>query len=176
MKRLILLIAVTFSLLQTSTSQTNWKAEIENLLPMMGHRNWILVVDAAYPLQINPGIQTLTTGENQLDVVREVLKRIEDAPHVSPDIFLDKEIDFVSEKEVSDIKKYRKQLDKLLDDQMVTKLLHEQLLQIIDEAGQTYQVLVLKTNQMMPYTSVFIRLDCGYWNAEQEQQMRETMK
>ncbi len=142
----------------------------------MGHRNWVLVVDAAYPLQVKPGIQTLVTGEDQLDVIKQVLQKIEEAPHVSPDIFLDKEIDFVSEKEVSDIEKYKKQLDKLLDDQTVTKLLHEQLLQIIDEAGQTYQVLVLKTNQMMPYTSVFIRLDCGYWNAEQEQQMRETMK
>lgn len=142
----------------------------------MGHRNWILVVDAAYPLQIKPGIQTLVTREDQLEVVREVLQKIESAPHVNPDIFLDREIDFVPDKEVKEIKKYKKELDKLLQGENVSKMLHEQLLEVVDNAGQNFKVLVLKTDMTVPYTSVFIRLDCGYWNNEQERLMRETMK
>ena len=46
---------------------------------------------------------------------------------------------------------------------------------MIDEAGKTFQVLVFKTNMTIPYTSVFIRLDCKYWTDEQEKRLREKM-
>ncbi len=172
-------IKIIVILLFLSTSlfaQTDWRKEFQSSLPILGHRNWILIADAAYPLQIKPGITTIYTGEDQIDLVKEVLKAVNDAPHVSPDIFLDKEIDFVPETEVSGIESYKKQLDRLLKNEKVTKVLHEELLEMIDEAGQDFKVLVLKTDLTIPYTSVFIRLDCGYWNTEQEQQMRELMK
>jgi len=172
-------IKITFVLIFISTTliaQTDWKQEFLSNLPLYGHRNWILVADAAYPLQIKPGISTVYTGEDQVAVLKEVLKVIDDAPHVSPEVFLDKEIDFVLESEAAGIKSYTRQLEKLLKNEKVTKLLHEDLLEMVDEAGQNFQVLVLKTNLTVPYTSVFIRLDCGYWNTEQEQQMRDSMK
>jgi hypothetical protein len=34
---------------------------------------------------------------------------------------------------------------------------------------------VIKTNCTMPYTSVFLQLDCAYWGAEDEQLLRENM-
>jgi hypothetical protein len=34
---------------------------------------------------------------------------------------------------------------------------------------------VLKTNMTVPYTSVFIRLDCRYWSADAEQRLRARM-
>jgi hypothetical protein len=34
---------------------------------------------------------------------------------------------------------------------------------------------VLKTRMTIPYTSVFLRLDCGYWSDEQEKRLREKM-
>lgn len=175
MKKLLVLIVLTVLFIQSATSQTAWREELARKLPEMGHRNWILVVDAAYPLQSNPGITTFVTNEDQLVVLKEVLDAIKQAPHVSPDIFLDQEIDFVPEEEVSGIKKYKKQLDRLIEDEKVSKVLHEQLIEIVDEAAQSFQIVVLKTNMTVPYTSVFVRLDCGYWDAEQEQQMRKTM-
>jgi hypothetical protein len=47
-----------------------------------------------------------------------------------------------------------------------------------DSPGQptkTFHVLVLKTNMKIPYMSVFIRLECGYWSAEAEKRLREKM-
>ncbi len=176
MKKLVSLIVVLFVLTQILFAQSGWKEELTRQIPALGHRNWILVADAAYPMQIKPGIQTIVTGEDQLDVVKEVLKQIKNAPHISAEIFMDREIDFVPENEVSEIKKYKKDLDKLLKNENVTKMLHEQLINEVDVAGQNFKVLVLKTKLTVPYTSVFIRLDCAYWNADQEQQMRESMK
>jgi len=33
--------------------------------------------------------------------------------------------------------------------------------------------LLLKTKLTLPYTSVFFRLDCGYWTDEAETQLRK---
>ena len=37
-------------------------------------------------------------------------------------------------------------------------------------------MLIIKTPMTLPYTSVFFQLECGYWNAESEQQLRDAMK
>jgi hypothetical protein len=36
--------------------------------------------------------------------------------------------------------------------------------------------VVLKTEATIPYSSVFIQLDCGYWDANKEKKLREKMK
>ena len=36
-----------------------------------------------------------------------------------------------------------------------------------------FNVLLLKTDLVIPYTSVFLQLDCGYWNAEKEARLRD---
>jgi len=153
----------------------NWQQELKEQLALLGHRNWVLVVDAAYPLQSKPAIKTINTGEDQIYVVKEVIEAIEKAPHVYPVVFLDKEIDFVPEKEAKGIGVYKKELDHLLKGKELSKVLHEELIATIDEAAKTFNILVLKTNMTIPYTSVFFRLDCGYWGAKQENKMREAM-
>jgi hypothetical protein len=35
---------------------------------------------------------------------------------------------------------------------------------------------MVKTTLAVPYTSVFLELDCGYWASEAEAKMREKMK
>ena len=53
---------------------------------------------------------------------------------------------------------------------------HEQIIGKLDEAGKTFKVLLIKTPLTKPYTSVFFQLECGYWNAESEKQLRNAMK
>jgi hypothetical protein len=154
---------------------TNWKEALTNQLQLHGHRNWILIVDAAYPYQSNPAIKTIVTGAKHVDVVKEVLSNVKSAPHVFPEIYLDKELDFVPEKEAPGIDSYRKQLQSLLKGEKVEKVLHEEMISRIDEAAETFHILVLKTNFRLPYTSVFINLNCGYWSTEQEKKLRELM-
>jgi len=110
-----------------------------------------------------------------MDVVKEVLNKVKAAPHVFPEIYLDRELDFVPDKEASGIENYRKQLHSLLKAEKVEKVLHEEMIARIDEAAEVFHILVLKTNFTLPYTSVFINLNCGYWNAEQENDLRKLM-
>lgn len=149
---------------------------IQSRLPALGHRNWIVVADSAYPLQISAGVETITVNADQLSVVKEVLNALSKAKHVRPHIYRDAEMDFVSPKNAPGITAYKRGLDGLLKGKAVDKMLHEDIIAKLDDAGKTFKVLLIKTPLTVPYTSVFFQLECGYWSDEAEQEMRAAMK
>jgi hypothetical protein len=154
----------------------DWKQHLTEAMPLLGHRNWILVVDSAYPLQTSPGIETVETNASQLEVVKAVLDEIDHSIQVRPVVFIDAELPFISDAEAPGVAQYRIKVEELLKGLPVRSLPHEKIISTIDEAGKTFHVLVLKTNMTVPYTSVFLRLDCKYWSAEQERNLRSLMQ
>ncbi len=154
---------------------TNWRKRLHEEIPLLGHRNWIVVVDSAYPLQTSAGIETVETDGEQLGVVTAVLDELGKTKHVRPVIFTDSELKEVPEADAAGVSAYREELMKVLGTREAQSLPHEQIIAKLDEAGKTFHILVLKTNLTIPYTSVFMRLDCGYWSAEQEQRLRQKM-
>jgi len=144
-------------------------------MPLLGHRNWILIVDSAYPLQVSPGIETIETNANQIEVVKYVLNAIGHSIHVSPVISMDSELPFVPDEEAPGASGYRAQIAKLLFGYPVETVPHDKIIAKIDDAGKQFHVLVLKSNLTIPYTSVFIRLDCKYWSADSENRLRSKM-
>ena len=158
----------------TSTSQ-NWKTEVENTIQLFGHRNWIVVADGAYPKQSNPAIKTITVDAKQLEVVQFVNEVIKKSSHVRANIFLDKEMAFVAEKDTKGIDNYRTDLNKILETKKVQTMLHEDIIRELDNSAKVFDVLIIKTNLNIPYTSVFFQLDCGYWNAEAEKNLRANL-
>jgi hypothetical protein len=159
----------------TRTTSTDWRERLQDELPLLGHRNWIAVVDSAYPLQTSAGIETIETNADQLDVVQTVLDQLSKTNHVRPVIFTDTELKLVPETDAPGVTAYRTALDTLLKKTEAQSLPHEEIISKLDDAGKTFHVLVLKTKMTIPYTSVFLRLDCGYWSAEQEKRLREKM-
>jgi hypothetical protein len=164
----------------TPASNNDWHAVLARELPLLGHRNWIAVVDSAYPLQISPGIETIETDADHLDIVRRVLRGVSETKHLRPVLFTDAELKSVPEDDAPGVTYYRDSLNHFLEqfnDGTVERhsLPHEEIISKLDEAGQKFHVLVLKTRMTIPYTSVFIRLDCGYWTDEQEKRLRGRM-
>ena len=155
--------------------QMNWKSDLEQTIKIFGHRNWIVVADAAYPQQSNPAIKTITVDASQLETVAFVNQLIEDATHVDANIYLDKELAFVPEKNAKGIEAYSEALDQILTGKNVITMLHEDIIRELDASAQLFNVLVIKTNLVIPYTSVFFQLECGYWNAEAEESLRKEM-
>ena len=153
----------------------DWHGKVAQAMPLLGHRNWILVVDSAYPLQTSPGVETIETNANQVEVVRSVLDSINSSIHVRPLIYMDAELPFVPDKDAQGASAYRTQIGNLLRGYQVESLLHDKVIADIDEAGKTFHVLVLKTSMTIPYSSVFIRLDCKYWSADAEKRLRAQM-
>jgi D-ribose pyranose/furanose isomerase RbsD len=161
---------------KSSGAKTSWKEQLNEELPLLGHRNWILVVDKAFPAQTASGIKVINTGESLQDVLQFTLQKIDRSLHVKPIIYTDKELEYLTPAMVSYIGEYKKQLQKTLNGVVPQTLLHDSVFVQIDKASKLFRVIVLKTEEIIPYSSVFLQLDCRYWSAEKEQQLREMMK
>ncbi len=177
MKTKLAAVLIFFSAMTTVVfAADDWKAKLQKQLPLLGHRNWIVVADSAYPLQTAPGIETIYVDAGQIEVVKGVIAELAKTQHVKPTIYTDAEMKFVAEKNAPGIGEYRDALGKILTNQPVQVLPHEQIIGKLDEAGKTFKVLLIKTPLTKPYTSVFFQLECGYWNAESEAALRAAMK
>jgi len=149
-----------------------WRATLDERLPLFGHRNWIVVADSAYPWQASAGIETIDTGSDHVAVVRGVLEAVAGSRHVRPVVHLDAELPFVAEAYAPGITSCREALAAALSGTETVSLPHEEVIALLDEAGRAFRILLLKTTLALPYTSVFVRLDCGYWSAEAEASLR----
>lgn len=158
------------------TPAKNWQGVLHQTLPLLGHRNWILIVDSAYPLQSSPGVQTIETGAGEIEVVKDVLNAIKHSIHVRPVVYMDAELPFVPESDAPGVSGYRKQIKSVLGNDPVISVPHERLLQKVKDAGRDFHVLIFKTNQTIPYTSVFLQLNCKYWSDAAEAHLRAKMK
>ena len=171
----VLALAPTSASAANPRNNNDWRVRLQEELPLLGHRNWIAVVDSAYPLQTSAGIETINTNADQLEVVKTVLDQLAKAKHVRPVIFTDAELKAVPESDAAGVTAYREALTNLVGKTEAQSLPHEEIISKLDEAGKTFHILVLKTNLTIPYTSVFIRLECAYWKPDAEKRLREAM-
>lgn len=151
-----------------------WKSTLKRLLPLWGHRNWIVVADAAYPAQSNPGIETIATGADHLLVLQTALDGVQSSNHIRANIYLDAELKSVSEQDAPGVTSYRQKLSNLLTRRDTIAIPHEQIIAKLDESGKLFRVLILKSTLAIPYSSVFLELDCGYWTREAEENLRRS--
>ncbi len=154
----------------------DWKSEVAETLKLFGHRNWIVIADGAYPQQSNPAIKTITVEASQLEAVKFVTQLIEKAGHVDANIFVDKELEYVPERDAKGIDTYRTKLNELLEGKPVKNMLHEDIIRELDASAKLFNVLIIKTDLAIPYTSVFYQLECGYWNAAAEEELRKKLR
>lgn len=156
-----------------------WKSPIDDQVRLLGHRNMIIVADAAYPIQTGSGVTVIPIARPHREVVEYVLGKIEASPAVRPLIALDKEFRFVPDARAPGATKLRADILKLVEGKShepVREELHETLLGEVNERAADFAVVVLKTEGTIPYSSVFLTLECGYWTAEDEAALRQAME
>jgi L-fucose mutarotase/ribose pyranase (RbsD/FucU family) len=154
----------------------SWESRFAELLPLFGHRNWIVIADAAYPAQSNPGIETIFTGSEHTDVLKIVLDAIAASNHVRANVYLDAELKSVPESDAPGVTALRQKIANALPANNAREMEHEKIIAKLDEAGRLFRVLVLKSKLALPYTSVFLELDCGYWSADAEKRLRSSIR
>lgn len=159
-----------------SNTAADWELSLKQLLPLFGHRNWIVVADSAYPDQSNPGIETIATRMDQIEVLSKVLAAIESSLHIRARILVDEELDLVTEQVAPGVNQYRQELTRLAGSRTFERLPHEQIISKLDESAKLFRILILKSNLAIPYTSVFFELDCGYWTPEAEKALRASLQ
>lgn len=148
---------------QSTPNMKDWKTKLEELLPLLGHRNWIVVTDMAYPLQAREGITTLYADGPYADVMAHLVKAVKDCPHVRPHVYQDLELQDLNDANCPGIEAYKAETAKLLKSWDVKAVRHEDLINRLDSVSRTFNVVIVKTSLQLPYTSVFLELDCKYW-------------
>lgn len=153
----------------------SYREELAEVLPLLGHRNWILVVDKAYPLQSSEGIQYINSGEDLIPALKNVLGLLSEASHVKPIVYLDKELSCMDDTLSPGVDQLKADLAQLTQGWDVHQILHDEVFAKLDAASKLFNVVVIKTESLIPYTSVFIELDCGYWSSDREQALRSRL-
>jgi len=154
--------------------EQTWEQRLRHLLPLFGHRNWIVVADSAYPAQSNPGIETIYTGEDHVRLLGKVIDSIAAQTHVRGNVYIDAELKQVTEKDAAGVTEVRSAMERVVG-RNARVLEHERIIAKLDESAKLFNVVILKSTLTIPYTSVFVELDCGYWNADAEKRLRESI-
>ena len=152
-----------------------WQSTLQQRLLVYGHRNWIIVSDAAFPAYSQSGIETIVASQDLPSVLNRVAQAISSSKHVRATAFLDQELQFVQEKDYPGVTQLRKEITNTFAGTKLSSIPHFEVLSRIDEAGKTFRVLFIKTNTTIPYTSVYMRLDCGYMTDEVENKIRDAV-
>jgi RbsD / FucU transport protein family len=150
----------------------NWEEILKDRLRLYGHRNWVVIADSAYPAQSGQGIETVVVDEEQTRVLEGAFAILRELKHIKANVYTDDELRFVREEDAQGIGSYRENLGSLLQGHEVRVHPHEEIISRLDRAGKMFRVLIIKTTMRIPYTSVFLELDCGYWNAQAEKRLR----
>lgn len=154
----------------------NWGQAFNAKLPLLGHRNWILIVDKAFPEQNAAGMEYVYANEDLNAVLKKVLAQINLSGHVKPIVYRDKELGFINEEQAKGITQFKTGIANTLGNLPVQTMLHDSVFKKLDTESKLFKVLVIKTNEVIPYTSVFLQLDCAYWTKSKEDTMRNKMK
>ena len=170
-----LLLAVLSCTMLCLGADSNWQKVLAERLPAYGHRNWIVIADSAYPAQAKDGIETIVADADQLQVLQVVLNALSHSKHVAPIIHLDQELQYLDDSEAPGVDAYRTQLNEIFKDRKVERAAHEKIIDQLDQVSRTFRVLVIKTNMTVPYTTVFLQLDCAYWGPDAEKGLRVRM-
>jgi hypothetical protein len=172
---LTIMLITARPLAAANNSIESWKDLLRDRISEYGHRNWIVIADSAYPTQTSPGIETIVSNADHFQVLQTAFEALSKSKHVRPIVYTDRELQFVQEDDAPGISVFRQQLSDFLRDTAPTTLPHEQIISKLDQVSQSFRVLIIKTNMAVPYTSVFLQLDCAYWSPEAERKLRSAM-
>jgi L-fucose mutarotase/ribose pyranase (RbsD/FucU family) len=152
-----------------------WQTIVQQRLAVYGHRNWIVVADAAYPAYSQSGVETIVANQDLPSVLKYVARAISSSKHVRATVFVDQELQFVQETDYPGVTALRAAITQTFAKGGLSTIPHSEAISKIDDAGKTFRVLFIKTNTTIPYTSVFMRLDCGYITDEVDKKIKDAM-
>lgn len=150
-----------------------WQGEVRRQAGQLGYRNWIVIAEASFPAQNRPGIRQVNATADVPEVVDCVLKTLEQTENLKPQVYLTRELRAVENDFAPGIEEHRKRLQDSLHGRETMELDQQSLLTLLENANNRFDVLVIRTPTALPYTSVFLELQPGYWDSDSETRLRQ---
>lgn len=144
-------------------------------LQQLGARNWIVIADPTYPIPAGTGVQTMVVATGSLDTFREVLDLIEQQGSLTPRIWVNNEMEAITDNLAPGMELYNSAVNNLVSGRFCYRLDERIISSQVAEASQNFRVLFIKTPTQLPYSSIAIELDSGYWDSDSETEIRERL-
>jgi hypothetical protein len=171
------LSAVLFSFGCVSMSKdATWQAAVDRQAGQLGYRNWIVVTEASFPAHSRPGVRQVNAPVEVPEALDYVLNALEQTENVRPQVYLTRELRSVENDFAPGIDDFRKRLHGSLHGHEPTELDQQSLLTLLEDANRSFDVLVIRTPTALPYSSVFLELQPGYWDVDSETRLRERIE
>ena len=153
-----------------------WRGAVDSQAAQLGYRNWIVIAEASFPAQSRPGVRQVTAPVEVPEALDYVLHALEQTEDVRPQVYVTRELRSVENDFAPGIDDYRKRLGNSLHGHETTELDQQSLLTLLADANRSFDVLVIRTQSALPYASVFLELQPGYWDAASETRLRERIE
>jgi D-ribose pyranose/furanose isomerase RbsD len=157
-------------------TDNNWRAAVDNQASQLGYRNWIVIAEASFPAHSRSGVRQVAAPVEVPEAVDYVLQALERTENVRPHVYLTRELRSVENDFAPGIDALRKKLRESLHGHEAAELDQQSLLTLLEDANRSFDVLVIRTQTALPYSSVFLELKPGYWDADSEMRLRERIE
>jgi D-ribose pyranose/furanose isomerase RbsD len=152
---------------------SSWKGAVKRHTADLGFRNWIVICEASFPAHSRQGVHQVHADSDISEVLQYVLQEIEQTQHVVPNVYLTRELRSMSNDVAPGIDEHRARVQEILIGRETVHLDQESLMTLLADANRSFDVLIIRTDTALPYSTVFLELQPGYWDAESEQKLRE---
>lgn len=172
------LITVTVACISCGPLENSgdWEGSVNHQINQLGYRNWIVISEASFPAHSRAGTRQVIADAEVPEVLDYVLNALERTQHVRPQVYLTREMRAVENDFAPGIENMRERIRSSLLGHEPAELDQQSLITLIESVNLSYDVLVIRTPTALPYTSVFLELQPGYWDAESEDRLRERIK
>lgn len=158
------------------SSDSAWKGAVERQASQLGYRNWIVIAEASFPAHNQPGIRQVSAPVEVPEALDYVLHTLEQTENVRPQVYLARELRSVENDFAPGIDTVRARIQNALHGHEPTELEQQSLLTLMEDANRNFDILVVRTQTALPYSSVFLELRPGYWDADSESRLRERIE
>lgn len=153
-----------------------WQNAVDRQTAQLGYRNWIVIAEASFPAHNRPGTRLINADLGVPEVLDYVLTTLERTENLRPQLYLTRELRSLENDYAPGIDELRKRLEGSLHGHETISLEQQSLVTLLESANRSFDVLVIRTSTALPYSSVFIELQPGYWDADSETRLRERMR
>lgn len=156
--------------------ENKWRAAVDSQAGQLGYRNWIVIAEASFPAHSRTGVRQVAAPVEIPEALDYVLQALERTENVRPQVYVTRELRSVENDFAPGIDDMRKRIRSSLHGHEPTELDQQSLLTLLEDANRSFDVLVIRTQTALPYSSVFLELRPGYWDADSEARLRERIE
>lgn len=150
-----------------------WRGAVDAQAAQLGYRNWIVIAESSFPAQSRPGVRQVMAPVEVPEALDYVLDALEKTEDLRPQVYLTRELRSVENDYAPGIDELRKRIQNSLHGHEATELEQQSMLTLLSDASRSFDVLVIRTQSALPYSSVFLELQPGYWDAASESRLRD---